>query len=207
MHRTPPYWNRAIDALTKADPVIARLCRQFEGEVIQSREDALHTLVRSIIGQQISVKAADAVWMQFMAAIPALEPQAILDCEDELLRASGLSRQKVLYIKEIASYFQVNKIEAGHFKNMSDDEVLKELTSIKGVGRWTAEMFLMFHLLRPDILPLDDIGLQRAIERLYNHGERMPRGAYIDVATKWKPWRSVATWLLWRSLDPVPVEY
>ncbi len=207
MHETPPYWPKAVDMLTKADPVMANLCRQFKGEAMQSRGDALHTLLRSIIGQQISVKAAESVWNQFVTAMPEFSPALILACEDDTLRACGLSRQKVLYIKEISSFFDSNAITKDYFKSKSDEEVIAELTSIKGIGRWTAEMFLMFHLLRPDVLPLDDIGLQRGIERHYNAGERMSRGAYLDIAAKWKPYRSVATWFLWRSLDPVPVEY
>lgn len=207
MPETPSYWPKAVDTLTKADPVMATLCRQFKGEAMQSRGDALHTLLRSIVGQQISVKAAESVWNQFVTTIPEFSPPLIMACEDDTLRACGLSRQKVLYIKEISSFFHSNTITKDYFRSKSDDEVIAELTSIKGIGRWTAEMFLMFHLLRPDVLPLDDIGLQRGIERLYNAGERMSRGAYLDIAAKWKPYRSVATWFLWRSLDPVPVEY
>jgi len=120
------------------------------------------------------------------------------------LCGSGLSGQKVIYLIEVAKFFTENN---PNWHEKDDDEVIKELTSIKGIGKWSAQMFLMFHLLRENVFPIADIGLQKAIERNYNAGEKMPLAKMQELAENWQPYRTVASWYLWRSLDPVPVEY
>jgi len=212
----PDYWEQATADLSAADPVMAKIIADYPGEVMQSRGDAFYTLARSIVGQQVSVKAADSMWAKYEASIGQVTPKRQLGMEEETLRGCGLSRQKIRYLGEIAQFFIDNDADAAWFVEKTDDEVMTALTSIVGVGRWTAEMFLIFHLQRPDFLPLDDIGLQRAVEKLYpkqlkkDYFEQKTREKYErieKVAKKWRPWRSVATWYLWRSLDPVPVEY
>ena len=193
-----------------------RIIGTYRGEMMQSRGDAFYTLARSIVGQQISVKAADSVWNK-LATGGSILPKSISAREDADLRACGLSGQKVLYLREIAGYFVENKVKKGYFESLSDEEVIRQLTSIKGVGKWTAEMFLMFHLMRPDVFPVDDIGLQKGLLRHYEGLSPAQKGVksakkefytqMVAMAEPWRPYRSVATWYLWRSLDPVPVEY
>jgi DNA-3-methyladenine glycosylase II len=163
--------------------------------------------VRSIVGQQISVKAADSVWARLIAALPALTPAAVLACATEQLRACGLSARKVEYVSDLAAHFDGGQIHTHRWPAMEDAEIIAELTAVRGIGVWTAEMFLIFNQLRPDVFPLDDIGLQKAVARHYLAGERPSRRQLADIGDRWRPWRSVATWYLWRSLDPVPVEY
>ncbi len=185
---------------------MGEIIARYEGEFLQGRGDAFFTLCRAIVGQQISVKAADAIWARLEAHVQPFEPEAMQEADHEALRGLGLSRQKVAYLNAIADHFMAHNIAHGYWSDMSDEEAIKDLTSIKGIGRWTAEMFLIFHLLRADVFPIDDIGLQKGILTHYS-----PDYSRADMkqlaADKWAPWRSVATWYLWRSLDPVPVEY
>lgn len=204
---TPDYWDDAKAHLSKVDSVLGEVIARYPGELMQTRGDAFYTLLRSIVGQQISVKAADAVWGRTEAAMQKVTPEHLLALEDEALRACGLSRQKIAYSRNIALHFQQKHINEAYFATLSDAEVIADLTEIKGVGRWTAEMFLMFHLLRADILPLDDIGLLKGIEVAYGWPERLKKADYAELAEKWAPYRTVATWYFWRLLDPVPVEY
>lgn len=203
----PPYWQKAIAELTVADPVLGELMQRYPGISISSRGDAFHTLARSIVGQQISVKAAESVWNRFVAALEEVSPEAVAAAETDVLRSCGLSGRKVEYVKDLAQHFLDGRLKPQEWKKEDDETLIKELSAVKGIGRWTAEMYLMFHLLRPDVLPLDDIGLQRAAELHYNNKEKLSRKQLIALAEPWKPWRSVATWYLWRSLDPLPVEY
>jgi DNA-3-methyladenine glycosylase II len=176
-----------------------------------SRGDAFVTLARSIVGQQISVKAADAVWGRFCTACTVLTPRAVLRRRATTLRACGLSDRKVEYIRDLAAHFVSGRVDPARFPEQDDEQIIEELTDIRGIGRWTAEMFLIFNLLRPNVLPLDDLGLLRAVSIHYFDGEpvagREGRERVLDLGRGWAPWRSVATWYLWRSLDPVPVEY
>jgi DNA-3-methyladenine glycosylase II len=210
----PLYWTRAKRALTQADPILGRIIAQHPRVSLISRGDPFVTLARSIVGQQISVKAADAVWSRFVAACPELKPAALLRKRSTTLRACGLSDRKVEYVRDLAAHFVSGRVDPTRFAQQSDDEIVGELTEIRGIGRWTAEMFLIFNLMRPNVLPLDDLGLLKAISRTYLDGEsielllkREGRGRIENLAAPWAPWRSVATWYLWRSLDPVPVEY
>ncbi len=203
--KKPAYWEDARKSLAKKDRTLAKVIRQYEGETLASRGSAFFSLARAIVGQQISVKAADSVWRKLEAALGQMLPDTVSALGDETLRACGLSRQKVLYLKELAQFFLSNPGNAWHRQN--DEEVIRTLVSIKGIGRWSAEMFLIFHLMRPDVFPAADIGLQKAIERHYNAGVKMPLADMKKLAETWRPYRTVATWYLWRSLDPVPVEY
>ncbi|HEX5804155.1 MAG TPA: DNA-3-methyladenine glycosylase [Azospira sp.] len=207
---TPDYWQQASRALARGDRPMAALVRRYRGMSLVSRGDAFGTLARSIVGQQISVKAADAVWLRFstaVAAAGAMSPAAVLAVGAEGLAGCGLSARKTEYLVDLAAHFAEGRIEPSRWLAMDDEAVIDELTDVRGIGRWTAEMFLIFNLLRPDVFPLDDLGLQKAVSLHYFAGERPPRRALAEFGERWRPWRSVATWYLWRSLDPLPVEY
>ncbi len=204
---TPDYWQQASEELARSDPVMAHLVTRFAGLSLVSRGDPFITLARSIVGQQISLKAADSVWARLCAAVPLLTPGQVLASDSAQLRSCGLSGRKVEYLGDLARHFSSGLIHLDHWTAMSDSEIIAELTAVRGIGQWTAEMFLIFNQLRPDVFPLDDLGLQRAIALHYFAGERPPRKELIRVGEGLSPWRSVATWYLWRSLDPVPVEY
>ncbi|MCA3218635.1 MAG: DNA-3-methyladenine glycosylase 2 family protein [Burkholderiales bacterium] len=210
----PPYWLKAKRALAAADPSMGRIIASYPRIALASRGDPFATLARSIVGQQISVKAADAVWARLVACCPELTPRAVLRRRATTLRACGLSERKVEYLVDLARYFERDHIDLPRLRSATDEEVIARLTEIRGIGRWTAEMFLIFNLLRPDVLPLDDIGLLKAVSLHYLDNVstaellgRAGRARVTALAQCWAPWRSVATWYLWRSLDPVPVAY
>lgn len=205
--KTPAYWQRATRQLGAADPVLGTLILRYRGLTLASRGDAFQTLARSIIGQQISVKAAQSVWDRFAAAVGAIKPERVLRLDETQLRACGLSGQKVKYLHDLSARFAGGAIDVDRWHDMDDESLIAELTQVKGIGRWTAEMFLMFYLTRPDVFPLGDLGLQRAMRLHYNKGRQLSARRIAALGALWSPWRSVATWYLWRSLDPVPVEY
>jgi DNA-3-methyladenine glycosylase II len=210
----PEYWSRARRALVAADPTLARIIRRHPRAALVSRGDPFATLARSIVGQQISVKAADAVWARLLAACPQLAPHALLRRRATTLRGCGLSERKVEYLRDLAAHFVEGKVDPSRYGVLDDEAIIAELTAIRGIGRWSAEMFLIFNLLRPNVLPLDDLGLLKAVSLHYLDGA--PAAALLKgdgrrrvqaLAGAWAPWCSVATWYLWRSLDPVAVEY
>ncbi len=203
----PRYWQQATRELSAGDAVIRRLVKNSKGLTLRSRGDAFHTLARSIVGQQISVKAADSVWRKLTGAVPAIRPDVIHAHDADALRGCGLSRSKVIYLQDLARHFVEGRLDVRRWRWKSDDELIAELTQVRGIGRWTAEMFLIFYMTRPDVLPLGDLGLQRAISLQYNNGRPLSTRKLTAITTRWQPWRSVATWYMWRSLDPVPVEY
>lgn len=203
----PDYWQQAAAELSSNDPVMAALVRHYAGLTLVSRGDAFATLARSIVGQQISVKAADSVWARVLACLPALSPAGVLARSAAELAACGLSRRKVEYLLDLAQHFESGRLDPAGWGLQDDETLIRELSAVRGIGRWTAEMFLIFNQLRPDVYPLDDIGLQRAVFTHYFGGEKQPRSALAAFGERWRPWRSVATWYLWRSLDPVPVAY
>lgn len=205
MNKQPEYWETAKKLLSKKDKKLAKIIVQYKGEALASRGSAFFSLARAIVGQQISTKAADSVWKKLEAGIGKVLPGHILNQSDEKLRTCGLSRQKVLYLKELSAFFIKNHDYDWHSKN--DEDIMKDLISIKGIGKWSAEMFLIFHLMRADVFPIGDLGLRKAIERLYNKGKKMPLPRMNKLSQQWKPYRTVATWYLWRSLDPVAIEY
>jgi DNA-3-methyladenine glycosylase II len=203
----PDYWQQASAELAQTDPVMAGFVAQYAGTSLASRGEPFVTLARSIIGQQISVKAADSVWARFGLALPVITPATVLAAPPDVLRSCGLSARKVEYLGDLARHFSAGQIHVDRWRTMSDAEIISELVAVRGIGIWTAEMFLIFNQLRPDIFPLDDIGVQKAVALHYLAGERPTRQALAAYGERWRPWRSVATWYLWRSLDPVPVAY
>src|SRR5687767_5232986 len=202
----PEYWERAKRALRK-DPVMAAIMRQHPGVYMTVRGEPFMTLARAICGQQISVKAAQSVWDRVVVCCGAVTPEKVLARKRTELRACGLSDRKTEYIADLAQHFADGRLHSRDWPRMSDEEIIAELTDVRGIGRWTAEMFLMFNLLRPDVFPLDDLGLQKGIRVAYFKGRKTSLNRMKTLGETWRPWRSVATWYLWRSLDPVPVEY
>lgn len=204
---TPSYWAQAIDDLSRHDPVLRILIRNNVGPYLESRGDAFVTLARSIIGQQISVQTAESVWQKLLESVGALGPAALARMDPARLRACGLSSKKSDYLIDLAEHFLDGSLNLSSWGELDDDQLIEELTKVKGIGRWTAEMFLIFFMMRPDILPIDDIGLQRAMSLHYNNSKPLSKLKIRQIGNQWAPWRTVATWYLWRSLDPVPVEY
>lgn len=204
----PDYWSQAVHELARRDPGMAELVERYSGEALVSRGDAFGTLARSIVGQQISVKAADAIWRRFAERVGEVTPQSVLRMgESGLLEGCGLSKRKVEYLGNLACLFSTGQLDPAVWTVQDDQQVIESLVAVRGIGRWTAEMFLIFHLLRPDVFPLDDIGLQCAVSERYFAGEKVTRRMLAEFGERWRPWRSVATWYLWRSLDPLPVQY
>ena len=204
---TPGYWAEACKHLMKRDRVMKNLIPQHPNVCLQSRGDAFVTLARSIVGQQISVKAAQSVWDRFAVLPKVLTPAQVLKLKVDDMRAAGLSARKVEYLVDLALHFANDQVHEHAWIDMDDEAIIAELVAIRGIGRWTAEMFLIFHMLRPDVLPLDDVGLINGISRCYFSGDPVSRSEAREVAAPWAPYRSVATWYIWRSLDPVPVAY
>jgi DNA-3-methyladenine glycosylase II len=208
---SPDYWDDACKHLSKRDRVMKKLIPQFGDTCLQSRGDAFTTLARSIVGQQISVKAAQSVWDRFAALVSSashkLPPAKVLDLEVAHMREAGLSTRKVEYLRDLATHFAEGHVHVKQWQQMDDEDIIEELVAIRGIGRWTAEMFLIFHLMRPNVLPLDDLGLIKGISVNYFSGEPVSRAEAREVGEAWAPYRSVATWYLWRSLDPLPVDY
>ena len=204
---TPSYWQEACKHLVKKDRVMKRLIPQFGDACLQTRGDAFVTLARSIVGQQISVKAAQTVWDRFAVLPRKMAPAHVLKVKVDDMRAAGLSTRKVEYLVDLALHFDSGAVQVDAWSAMEDEAIIAELVGIRGIGRWTAEMFLIFHLMRPNVLPLDDVGLINGISKSYFSGESVSRSDAREVAAAWAPYCSVATWYIWRSLDPVPVEY
>ncbi|MCU0774146.1 MAG: DNA-3-methyladenine glycosylase [Ideonella sp.] len=207
----PDYWDEACKHLSRRDRVLRKLIPRFGDIKLQSRGDAFTTLARSIVGQQISVKAAQSVWERFAelakAQRGALHPSVVLGLQTDAMREAGLSARKVEYIVDLARHFDDGRVHVDEWRSMGDEDIIDELVAIRGIGRWTAEMFLIFHLLRPNVLPLDDLGLLKGISVNYFSGEPVSRAEARELGEAWAPYRSVATWYIWRSLDPLPVEY
>ena len=205
------FWDDACRHLVKRDRVMKKLIPRFSDGQLESRGDAFTTLARSIVGQQISVKAAQAVWDRLIALTSGpsskLSPRAVLDLDAPQIRAAGLSARKVEYLCDLAEHFRSGAVSPARWHDMDDEAIIEELVGIRGIGRWTAEMFLIFHLLRPNVLPLDDVGLIKGISVNYFSGEPVSRAEAREVGDAWSPYRSVATWYIWRSLDPMPVSY
>ncbi len=205
--RTPEYWPQATRDLAERDVVLRGLIERFRGLALASRGDAFTTLARSIVGQQISVKAAQSVWDRLSGRLVYVTPSSVCRARTSTLRTCGLSGQKALYLRDLSRKFLDGTLDPGSWNALDDEALILEMTQVRGIGRWTAEMFLMFHLARPDVLPLADLGLQRAMRLHYNRGRALSDARMRKIGAAWAPWRSVATWYLWRSLDPIPVEY
>jgi DNA-3-methyladenine glycosylase II len=203
----PEYWERAKRALGRADPVLRAVIKAHPKVHLQPRGEPFFTLARAIVGQQISVQAAQSVWNRFETCVLQVSPENVLRRKRQELRACGLSDRKVEYVADLAQHFADGRIHVHKWPEMDDEAIIAELAEVRGIGRWTAEMFLIFNLLRPDVFPLDDLGLQKGIRVAYFGGRKVSVRTMKRLGETWRPWRSVATWYLWRSLDPVPVEY
>ena len=197
----PAYWPEAKAHLARRDKVLRKLIRKFPEPDIERRGDAFQALSRSIVGQQISTKAAQSIWLRFAAAASEMKPACVVGLPVEVMRGCGLSAAKTLYLKDLAAHFDTGAVKPRRWARMDDESIIEDLVRVKGVGRWTAEMFLMFHLLRPNVLPVDDLGLRRAMERAYNKGDPLTRDEMRELGRCWSPWSLVATWYLWRSLE------
>jgi DNA-3-methyladenine glycosylase II len=208
----PHYWDDATRVLAQRDPVLATLIAAYPGLHLNRRGDPFTTLARAIVGQQISVKAAQTIWDRLLAACHGgdsarLDPATVQRKRLSTLRACGLSERKASYIRDLAKHFVSARLDPATWTALDDEALIEALVDVKGIGRWTAEMFLMFHEMRANVLPVDDIGLQKAVAKHYLDGERPTLAALRTLGERWQPYRSVATWYLWRSLDPIPVEY
>ncbi|MFC5523943.1 DNA-3-methyladenine glycosylase family protein [Polaromonas jejuensis] len=201
----PEYWAEACKHLVKKDRVMKRLIPQFGDAHLQANGDAFSTLARSIVGQQISVKAAQTVWNRFVLLPKKVTPGNVLKLKVDDMRAAGLSARKVEYLVDLSIHFDTGAVHVKNWQAMDDEAIIAELVAIRGIGRWTAEMFLIFYLRRPNVLPLDDVGLISGISQNYFSGESVSRSDAREVAAAWAPYCSVATWYIWRSLDPLPV--
>ncbi|KVN23951.1 DNA-3-methyladenine glycosylase [Burkholderia stagnalis] len=202
----PAYWDKACADLVKRDRILKKLIPKFGPAHLVKRGDPFVTLARSVVGQQISVASAQSVWARIEAACPKLAPQQVIKLGADKLIACGLSKRKTEYILDLAQHFVSGALHVDKWTSMDDEDVIAELTQIRGISRWTAEMFLIFNLSRPDVLPLDDPGLIRAISVNYFSGEPVTRSEAREVAANWEPWRTVATWYMWRSLDSQDAE-
>ena len=206
-YKPPKFWNKAKSYLIKKDKKLAKIIKSYPDDFLFTKSDPFMTLARSIVGQQISVKAAQSVWDKLEIKLKKVNLINIKKSNSNSLKSVGLSRQKVEYLKNLAIAFSKNKIKIDSWDKMSDQDIILDLIQIKGIGRWTAEMFLIFNLCRQDIFPLDDIGMIKGLCKVYNLDYPISKNEVLKYGNKWRPYRSVATWYLWRSLDPIPVEY
>jgi DNA-3-methyladenine glycosylase II len=200
---TPGYWDEAKRHLAKRDAVLRKLIRKFPDADLGTRGDPFQTLARSIAGQQISVKAANSIWGRFAECAKKVNAKNVVALTPEAIRACGFSGSKVRYVKDLADHFHTGALKPRRWPKMDDEAIIEDLVRVKGIGRWSVEMFLIFHMMRPNVLPVGDLGLQRAMEKSYNKGEPLTRVEMREIGANWAPWSTVATWYLWRSLDPV----
>lgn len=204
----PGFWDEATTHLKGRDRILKKLIPRHESEWLGPSTTPFITLARAIVGHQISVKSADTMWKRFTEACGRQpSPRSVMVVAETDISHTGLSKRKAEYILDLAVHFAEKKVVPSRWQTMEDEAVIAELCSIRGIGRWTAEMFLIFNLQRPDILPLDDASLLKAISLHYFSGEPVSRFEAREVAQAWAPWRTVATWYLWRSLDPACVRY
>lgn len=203
--RTPAP-RAALDHLSAADPILAAVIERFGAIELTAEPDLWWSLVDAIVAQQLSVKAASSISgrVATLGANGRPTPAEILEADDEVLRAAGFSRAKVKYVKDLATRWTDGSLRHREIPSMSDDEVIAELTQVKGIGVWTAEMILIFTLGRPDVLPVDDLGIRVAAQRLYGLAERPGRDELLRLGEPWRPWRTVASRYLWHSLHNTP---
>ena len=205
--KKPKFWETAKKDLINKDKALGNIIRKYPRDFLFTKSDPFYTLARSIIGQQISVSAAQAVWDRFENKAQSVKPQIIKNMHYMKLKSCGLSKQKITYLKSLSTAFIEKTIQPKKWVYLENEQIIYELTQIKGIGRWTAEMYLIFNLCRPDVFPADDLGLIKGICKCYNLKYPISKDYALKLSRKWQPWRSVATWYFWRSLDPIPVEY
>jgi len=208
MSKPPVYWYKAKKILSRKDPVLRKIIKKFNKGSLTTRDDPFFSLCRTIIGQQISTKAADSIWSKFeIKCNKKIIPDTVLKLTSRSLRNAGLSRQKINYLKNIAKSFKNKSFNIKNLKKMDDDLAIDYITQLKGLGVWSAQMFLMFNLNRPDIFPTKDIGLIRAISKNYKTSYPPSERFLNKISKMHSGYRSVFTWYMWRSIDPVDVEY
>ena len=208
MKRPPVYWQKAKRILSIKDPVLKKIIRKHNKGFLKTRNNPFFSLCRTIVGQQISTKAADSIWSKFEKKCKKnIKPKIILKISSRDLKRVGLSRQKVSYLKNIAKAFKNKSFDIKKIKKMNDDEAISYITKLKGLGVWSAEMFLMFNLNRPDIFPVKDIGLLRSISKNYKTSYPPSEKILNKISKLHAGYRPVFTWYMWRSIDPVDVEY
>lgn len=205
----PAYWTQACDHLVKRDRILRKLIPAYEFERIQPHDSPFETLIRLVVGQQISLSRGRRLWAELRRACgDDIQPACVGALAESELRALGLSLRKAQYLRDAAAYFSaVQRMDPAYWHALDDAAVAARLCEIRGVGRWTADMFLIFFLGRPDVLPLDDRSLLKAISQHYFSGEPVSRFEAREVAQAWAPWCTVASWYLWRSQGAAAVEY
>ena len=208
MKCVPVYWERAKRILSKRDPVLRKVIKKYKRGFLTTRNDPFFSLCRTIVGQQISTKAADSIWSKFEKKCRKhIVPNRVLKLSSSSLKSAGLSRQKVKYLKNIAKNFKNKSFNVRELKKMKDEKAINYITKLKGLGIWSAEMFLMFNLNRRDVFPVKDIGLLRAISKNYKTSYP-PSEKFLNKISKLHAgYRTVFTWYMWRSIDPTDVEY
>jgi len=208
MKHAPAYWQKAKKKLSTKDPVLKKIMKKYNKGFLTSRNNPFFSICRTIVGQQISTKAADSIWFKFEKKCKKrVVPEKILKLSSISLRSAGLSRQKVRYLKNVAKNFKNKSFNFKELKKMKDEEAINYITRLKGLGVWSAEMFLMFNLNRPDIFPIKDIGLLRAISKNYNTSYPPSKKFLNKISKLHSGYRTVFTWYMWRSIDPSDVEY
>ena len=208
MKKPPFYWYKAKKILSKRDPILRKIINKFNKGYLTSRKDPFFSLCRTIIGQQISTKAADSIWSKFeIKCKKKIVPKTVLKLTSRNLKNAGLSRQKITYLKNVAKSFKNKSFNIRDLKKMDDNLAIDYITKLKGLGIWSAQMFLMFNLNRPDIFPVKDIGLIRAISKNYKTSYPPSKKFLNKISKIHSGYRSVFTWYMWRSIDPVDVEY
>ena len=203
----PKYWNKGMIYLSNKDKVLKKLIQTYRNEYLNLNPNYFHSLINSIIGQQISVSAADSMKTKFFKLKRNITPQTVSKLRTTDLRKCGLSRQKILYIRNISKFFLQNKNFIKNINKSSEEEIYNNLIEIKGVGNWTIHMFLMFSYGSSNIFPTGDLGFLKAISKLYKVKLPISERKLKLLYKKWSPYSSQATWYLWRSLDPIPVNY
>ena len=208
MSKPPKYWNKAKKILSKRDPILKKIIKKLNKGYLTSKDDPFFSLCRTIVGQQISIKAADSIWLKFeIKCRKKIIPSRILKLSSTGLKSAGLSRQKITYLKNIARNFKDKSFNIKDLKKMNDENAIEYITQLKGLGIWSAQMFLMFNLNRSDIFPTKDIGLLRAISKNYKV-KYPPNEKFLSkISKKFLGYRTVFTWYMWKSIDPVEVEY
>ena len=203
----PEWWEEACAALWARDALLATLIARSRPPAVAPSGDAFATLARAIVGQQLSVQAARRVWERLEGGLGAISPQTVLQAGAARLREAGLSGAKASWLVDLAEHFAAGRLDPRRWREMGDEEILRTLLAVRGIGRWTAEMFLIFHLWRPDVWPIDDLGLRRALVRHAGLPQKAPRRVWLEAGERWRPWRTAATWYLWRSLEAEIVVY
>ena len=208
MSKSPKYWHKAKKILSKRDPILRKIIKKYNKGFLTTKNNPFFSLCRTIIGQQISTKAADSIWKKFETKCKKkIIPKVVIKLTSRSLKSAGLSRQKISYLKNIAKNFQNNSFNVYELKKMDDEKAIEYITRLKGLGVWSAQMFLMFNLNRPDVFPVKDIGLIRAISKNYKVSYPPSKRFLEKISKLHSGYRSVFTWYMWRSIDPVDVEY